>query len=148
MTRVEQLEKIFNYLRTIGEVETKADFAKKIGITPSSLSSAFNQRAGYLNDYLFIMRIGTTYPDLFETQWLKDGTGPMLREGRGHNIEAKNIGSHNNLQSVVHNDSSIGMAAINELSKFRDVITSQLDIIRIQTEQMNKLISLLEKQNS
>lgn len=57
MTRLEKLNYLFELLRKQGRVHTKGDLADLIGCNRASLSQAFSDKNGYLNDKL-LRRIG------------------------------------------------------------------------------------------
>lgn len=79
MDRKEQLNVIYDYLRSKGIVHTKKDFASALDVNYSTLSNAFAGNEKYLTDSLFVNRIGSTYSDIFNKEWLKTGEGHMLK---------------------------------------------------------------------
>lgn len=80
-----RLEKAFEHLRYIGEVQTKKSFAQILGVNYSNLSSAFNGEERYLTDNLF-QRISDKFP-IFNLNWLLTEDGEMLNDD---NSESKN----------------------------------------------------------
>lgn len=79
MDRKEQLNVIYDYLRSKGIVHTKKDFASSLDVNYSTLSNAFAGNEKYLTDSLFVNRIGSTYSDIFSKEWLKTTEGAMLK---------------------------------------------------------------------
>lgn len=79
MDRKEQLNVIYDYLRSKGIVHTKKDFASALDVNYSTLSNAFAGNEKYLTDSLFVNRIGSTYSDIFSKEWLKTTEGSMLK---------------------------------------------------------------------
>lgn len=79
MDRKEQLGIIYDYLRSKGIVHTKKEFAQMLDMNDSTISCAFSGNEKYLSDSLFVSRIGSTFSDIFNKEWLKTGEGPMLK---------------------------------------------------------------------
>lgn len=79
MDRKEQLGIIYDYLRSKGIVHTKKEFAQKLDMNYSSITSAFGGTEKCLTESLFVSRIGSTFSDIFNKEWLKTGQGPMLK---------------------------------------------------------------------
>ena len=79
MDRKEQLEIIYDYLRSKGIVHTKKEFAQVLDMNYSGISGAFGGIKKYLTDSLFVSRIGSTFSDIFNKEWLKTGEGSMLK---------------------------------------------------------------------
>ncbi len=147
MNRQEMLNAVFEYLRYIGAVKNKTDFAQKIGIDKSSLSTAFSGGAGYLTRNLFV-RIGETFPQI-DSQWLLTGEGKMLSEkatipqittiGNSGTITANNIvGNNNQLPRPSATDSVDHVAYLNTIISQKD------EIIRQKDAQIEQLLQLLK----
>lgn len=79
MDRKEQLGIIYDYLRSKGIVHTKKEFAQMLEMNYSSITSAFSGSEKCLTDSLFVSRIGSTFSDIFNKEWLKNGQGSMLK---------------------------------------------------------------------
>lgn len=79
MDRKEQINVIYDYLRSKGIVHTKKEFASALDVNYSTLSNAFAGNEKYLTDSLFVNRIGSTYSDIFSKEWLKTAEGSMLK---------------------------------------------------------------------
>lgn len=79
MDRKEQLGIIYDYLRSKGIVHTKKEFAKVLDMNYSTISNAFGGNEKCLTDSLFVSRIGSTFSDIFDKEWLKTGHGSMLK---------------------------------------------------------------------
>lgn len=79
MDRKEQLGIIYDYLRSKGIVHTKKEFSQKLDMNYSSIANAFGGNEKCLTESLFVSRIGSTFSDVFNKEWLKTGQGPMLK---------------------------------------------------------------------
>ena len=79
MDRKEQLGIIYDYLRSKGIVHTKKEFAQVLDMNYSTISNAFGGNEKCLTDSLFVSRIGSTFSDVFNKEWLKTGEGSMLK---------------------------------------------------------------------
>lgn len=77
--RQEQLKNIYAHLRKLGIVHSQKDLANRLSMSPSNLSQAFNGSATYLTDNFFTYRIGDTFGEIFNPDWLRSGKGDMLR---------------------------------------------------------------------
>lgn len=95
MDRREQLVLIYDYLRSKGIVHTKKEFSQKLGMNYSSVSNAFGGNEKCLTDSLFVSRIGSTFSDIFNKEWLKTGEGPMLKSD-GINVAIGDIVNNGN----------------------------------------------------
>lgn len=80
MDRKEQLAIIYDYLRSKGIVHTKKEFAQALDMNYSTVSNAFGGNEKCLTDSLFISRIGSTFSETFNKEWLRTGNGPMLKQ--------------------------------------------------------------------
>lgn len=78
MDRSNILNEVYEWLRYKKLVSSKKDFAERIGIDKTNLSSAFNGMEKYLTDNLFI-KISEAFP-LLNSDWLLTGKGNMLKE--------------------------------------------------------------------
>lgn len=76
-TKKERLEKVFEYLRGIGAIHTKKDFALAIKHNYTNVTSAFNGNEAYLTDGLF-EKITNFFP-IINAEWLLTGEGEMLQ---------------------------------------------------------------------
>ena len=63
-TKLEKLNEIYEYLRSLGKVHTQKEFAEQVKISQTSMSSAFNVNEDYLTDNL-LEKICKKYSDLF-----------------------------------------------------------------------------------
>lgn len=101
MDRKEQLGIIYDYLRSKGIVHTKKEFAQMLEMNYSSITSAFSGSEKCLTDSLFVSRIGSTFSDIFNKEWLKTGEGSMLKSD-GINISiGELVNNGNGSQKVV-----------------------------------------------
>lgn len=132
MDRKEQLNIIYDYLRSKGIVHTKKELSQVLGMNYSTISNAFSGYASCLTDSLFESKIGSTFSDIFNKQWLKTGEGPMLKNegvsvaigdiinngnGRQHvaGIQVNDVESLKSMISVLQKKCSEQDAYINQL---------------------------------
>lgn len=106
--RLKQLNDIYNHLRVIGKVTTKKDMADMLGLHPSTLSSAFSGDARYLTDNLFLLKVGSAFPEIFEPLWLHTGKGEMLRR----NTSSQSMGNVSGLGIQAQGNACITMPQI------------------------------------
>lgn len=72
-----RLNMAYEYLHKNCGVHTKTEFAEALGLKRPGLYSAFNGDEAYLTDKLFY-RICKAYPDIFNIEYLLNGTGILL----------------------------------------------------------------------
>ncbi|MDR1881773.1 MAG: S24 family peptidase [Prevotella sp.] len=72
------LNEAYEYLRSLGKIHTKKEFAEQIEFDKTNLSSAFSGSERYLTDGLF-KKICDTYPELFNIDYFVNGKGEMLK---------------------------------------------------------------------
>lgn len=77
MSRKDRLNEVYEYVRSHYPVHTKNDFADKIKYHRTYISSAMHGNEKYLTDKLF-MNICEAYPDVFNLEYLLNGTGSLL----------------------------------------------------------------------
>lgn len=76
MGRTERLKQTITFLKAKGEINLQKDFAEKLGISTSNLSSAIGGNVKYLSDSFF-RRVQTTFP-ILSLKWLLNGEGEMV----------------------------------------------------------------------
>lgn len=101
MDRKEQLGIIYDYLRSKGIVHTKKEFSQKLDMNYSSIANAFGGNEKCLTDSLFVSRIGSTFSDIFNKEWLKTGEGPMLKTDGINVTIGEMVNNGNGSQKVV-----------------------------------------------
>lgn len=79
MTKKEQIDAIVKHLKFIGKIKSLADMSRQMGVHSSTLSAATNGDEKYLTKNLLCYRIGSTYADIFNADWLRTGEGEMLK---------------------------------------------------------------------
>ena len=88
--RQKRLIEVYEYLRRYFGIHTKTGFAEALHYGRTSMSAAMNGDEKYLSDSLF-KNICTTYPGVFNLDYLLTGEGTLLTEqGRLHNMDIKN----------------------------------------------------------
>ena len=108
---------------------SKRRFQASIGVSSSYIQGITN---GMSADVLH--RISSTYPDL-NTDWLLTGEGEMLNPAPG--ITQHQNGGSNNSQTVTVGQSDVG--------RFLDEIAAQRRMTEKAQEQIDRLLTLLEK---
>lgn len=101
MDRKEQLGIIYDYLRSKGIVHTKKEFSQKLDMNYSSIANAFGGNEKCLTDSLFVSRIGSTFSDIFNKEWLKTGEGSMLKTDGINVTIGEMVNNGNGSQKVV-----------------------------------------------
>ena len=76
--RQNRLRKVFDYLVYSEGIKTQGEFAERIDVNKTNLSSAMNGNEKYLSDSLF-QKIHSTFPAL-SIKWLLTGDGNMLTD--------------------------------------------------------------------
>ncbi|MDR1199282.1 MAG: hypothetical protein LBK94_09795 [Prevotellaceae bacterium] len=134
-TKTEKLNEVYEYIRTLGEIHTKKDFANKIEFDKANLSSAFNGDERYLTDGLF-KKICEKYPDLFNVNYFLKDEGKMTKNiVNQSNVQGDNIQGHN----VTVNKS--------QTDKFLDLLKTKDDQLKKCQVQIDRLIGIIEKLN-
>ena len=77
MSRKDRLNEVYEYVRSHFPVHTKNDFADKLKYHRTYISSAMHGNEKYLTDKLF-MNICETFPNVFNLEYLLNGTGQLL----------------------------------------------------------------------
>lgn len=75
--RQKRLKEVYDHLRKYFGVHTQTDFADAIKYSRPVISSALNGNEDYLTDKLF-KNICEAYPDVFNLEYLLNGTGQLL----------------------------------------------------------------------
>ena len=75
--RQKRLKEVYDHLRKYFGVHTQTDFADAIKYSRPVISSALNGNEDYLTDKLF-KNICEAYPDVFDIDYLLNGTGQLL----------------------------------------------------------------------
>ena len=75
--RQKRLNEVYEHLRRYFGIHTKTGFAEAIHYGRTSLSAAMNGDESYLTDNLF-KNICEAYPDVFNLEYLLNGTGSLL----------------------------------------------------------------------
>lgn len=75
--RQKRLNEVYEHLRRYFGIHTKTGFAESIHYGRTSLSAAMNGDESYLTDNLF-KNICEAYPDVFDIDYLLNGTGQLL----------------------------------------------------------------------
>lgn len=74
--KTNRLNSVYRHLYSIGKVQSKSDFAKKIGYGRANTSSALNGDERYLTDNFFSL-VASAFNEI-DLDWLLTGKGSML----------------------------------------------------------------------
>lgn len=138
-TKKERIKVIFGHLKSVGRVHTQADFAKAIGSTPATVSNMLSGEERYLTDNLF-RKIGYYFGDVFNREWLENGTGDMLC-GKGEAVISSSTVVGNN----VHGSGDIRISNV-EQREALELLREQLSEKDREIERLHAVIDrLLQK---
>ena len=140
MEKKDRLAKVFEWLRYKKNISTKKEFAEKVGVDKTNLSSAFSGVDKYLTDSLF-NKIADNFPE-FDRNWLMTGEGEMLKPAVSQNA----VGDNNT--QVAGNGNNVNVAAtalMEELSAQRKLTEKAQEQVTKSQEQIDRLLSIIEK---
>ena len=103
MEKKDRLTKVFEWLRYEKIISTKKEFAERIKVDKTNLSSAFSGVDKYLTDSLF-NKIADNFPE-FDRNWLMTGEGEMLKPS----VSQTAVGDNNT--QVAGNGNNVNVAA-------------------------------------
>jgi hypothetical protein len=133
--KVEKLNEAYKYLRSLGKIHTKKEFANEIEIDKTNMSSAFRGDDRYLTNNLF-KKICYKYPDLFNIEYFLKDKGEMIKTIiNQNNVDGDNIQGNN----VTVNKS--------QADKFLDLLKTKDEQLSKSQEQIDRLIGIIEKSN-
>lgn len=78
MEKVERFIKAYEHLKGLGIVHKRKDVAERMNVSEPNISRVFSGNPKYLTDR-FLFRFNNTFDNVFNYEWLKFGTGDMLR---------------------------------------------------------------------
>lgn len=95
MSRTERFNKTYIHLLSLGLVHKKKDIADAMKASASNVTSALKGNETILTDN-FLLRFNSAFENIFNLQWLLNGTGEMLapQQTQGNNIIQGNGISH------------------------------------------------------
>jgi hypothetical protein len=135
-TKAEKLNEVYEYLRLLGKVHTKKEFASEIGVAETNMSSAFNNNAAYLTDNLF-RKICCKYPDLLNIDYFLKDVGTMKNTNGNSNTSVAGIGNRVTNASITE---------LIELQKgYQEIIRIGQTQLSESQDQINRLLTLIEK---
>jgi len=143
---LEKLKEAYGYLIANGIVKTQKGLAQQIGMSETSLSSAFRGNKSYLNDTLF-RKICDKYEE-FNINYFTKNKGEMLNTQTIGEKSSNNVG--NNI-----NNSSVSINEVKEFAKVSenfqlllfnkdDQIAKKDKQIDKKDEQMDRLLTIIE----
>lgn len=137
MERKERIRNAYEYLKSIGKVNTQQDVANTMDIKKESVSRAFNGNENYLTDK-FVRRFNQAYDNIFNVKWLLNEEGNMMAPTQSvGDISNSSVSGVNVNGQEIH----INPDAYNTLLKI--VESNQKTTEKFQ-EQIDRLISIIE----
>jgi plasmid maintenance system antidote protein VapI len=139
-TTKDRLVAAFDSLRFQKKVSSQTDFGEKIGYNKSHVSELMNGRKPVTNTLAVTLQ--TKFGIRFE--WLMNGEGEMFYKDAAtdsETVESEKRNINSILQSVEKNDVIVGLNSNNMLDR-------HVSIIEKQAEQMDRLITIIEKMSS
>lgn len=145
--RQKRLNEVYEHLRRHYGIHTKTGFAEAIHYGRTSLSAAMNGDESYLTDNLF-KNICEAYPNVFNLEYLLDGTGQLLtiqEEVTSEEIEKQINPQPIDLSSLVNAALAAKDDAIESLK--RELLTKD-DLIQSLREQLATKEQLIAEQKA
>lgn len=136
MDRKQRFNEAYNYLRNNGRLHTQKDVATKMGTTAPNVSSALKGMESVLTDN-FLRRFNRAYDSTFSESWLLRGEGDMLNPSITQTV------SGDGNTSVAGNGNHVN----SDLGKALDEIAAQRRVTEKAQEQIDRLLSIIEKMN-
>ena len=99
--RQQQLQSVYDYLRSIGRIHTRKELADRLGTRPESISQALNGSDKYLTDNLF-KKLALEFGDVFSREWLETGDGEMLASQSINHVEKSTVVGNNVQGNGIH----------------------------------------------
>ena len=90
-SKLQKLNEVYKYLRSIGKTHTQREFAEQLKTTKTGLSSAFSGNERYLTANLF-KKIYIAYPDIFNKNYLLGDDDNMLKNNQHIDKISNNTG--------------------------------------------------------
>ena len=135
----ERLNVCFDYLRNKGIVHTQKDVADRMGSKKHSISRAFNGTPDYLTES-FIDRFAATFG--LNSDWIRYGIGEMTdceASPQSASIVNNQVGNGN------HFANGSVERFLNELAAQRELTKEAQQQLTKSQEQMDRLITIIEK---
>lgn len=143
MVDTERLRAAFEYLRKNKVVRNQQDFVERIGSDKSTVSQIFNGHIQIPN--ILFGKVVEAFPQ-FSEEWLRFGEGEMLKPGVqqiSYGDMSPNLNGKGNSVNFVTEDLKI---FVEELSAQRRISERTLTLLEKKDEQIDRLISIIEKQ--
>ena len=136
MDKTERFSKAYMYLQNIGTFRNQTEAGRKSGQSRSNISAALNGKESILTDS-FLRKFNKAFGGLFSDEWLIDGIGEMLKHPEmGTSIVNNQVGNGNHFNSDM------------TVNQFMDELAAQRKLTEKAQEQMDRLITIIEKLKS
>lgn len=140
MDKVSVINEVYEYLVGRKLVKNRTDFASRIGIHKSNLSTAMKGGGKYLTEGLF-RKIMTEFP-FFNAEYLLTGQGSLIKDAsQVQHIKDNGTGIMNNAGSVQVG----GVQAEESVTALIDELAEQRKLTEQALAQNDRLITIIEK---
>lgn len=138
----ERINAAYDYLRGIGIVTSQQNVADKMNVRKESVSKAFNGNKSYLTR-TFILKFNNAFDNIFNNEWLMEEKGEMLKNNQCvGDIKNSSVHGVNVNGKEIHFECPFDK---NSMEFIINMINQNQKNIEIFQEQINRLITLLEK---
>lgn len=146
MTKVEQIKAIVKHLKYIERITSIKDLSRQLDMNYATVNQAVNGNEKYLTDNFLVFRIGSVYSDVFNLDWLRTGTGEMLKTPSSEGAKFTQTGKIN---VAADGNGNIQMPAVSISEEELNPIIQERDRLRIENDSLKReniwLRSLVEK---
>ena len=141
MEAKERIKKAYEYLRSTGKVHTQQDVADIMGVKKENISRAFNGNESYLTTK-FMERFNSSFGNIFNTNWLIEEDGEMLR-----NIQSVGDISNSHVSGVNVNGREIHISSLEAYNTLLKIVESNQKTTEKFQEQIDRLITIIESRH-
>lgn len=136
--RTERINQAYRWLIWLGEVEDKLTFAKKLGKERTNITNILNGKNDASDKFCGIVL--TSFPGIFNRDWLLDGIGDMLASADGLPSCQQTVIANQDLDTPAQRKSIIDLYAglIKESESFRREIKDELSEVRALREELQQ----------
>lgn len=145
-TELERLKKVIKWLVFSDFAENDKDLADKLGYNKTYLSQIFNGKVSLSDN--FIDKLIELDPNINKV-WIKEGIGSIFNDNKRNNYVSQNTSEDKTIikelrNIIVYKDNTI-KDKDDTISLLRTELQERKDELKEKTSQINRLLSLLEK---